>query len=175
MKNSHVSLRQRIFTWSTTPVIRQTQHTECGVVALQLMLAHYGIHKPLEEMREATGVSRAGCNARTLIHAAKLYGLNLKAIVCEPQNLRRHKFPFIVYVSFRHFMLVEGMDDQYVYINDPHLGPSKSTLASFDDTFTGVALTHHLVLNGFAFRPMRSIYHVTRKRKPEPSHDRPPD
>ena len=131
---------KRFLHWSGIPLTRQAQHTECGVAALRMLLACYGRFPTLEDLRIATSVSRAGCNARTLTQGAARYGIALRAIVVEPEKLQRRHFPFIAFLNFRHFALVETIEDDWVYMHDPHLGRRRIPFSSFDDGFTGVAL-----------------------------------
>lgn len=140
-----------------TPSRYQFQTTECGVGSLGMILAHYGRNVPLEEIRAATGVSRDCLNAADVVTGARAFGLDVKVRTCEPERLAEFGFPAIVHLNFIHFVVVEGISDTHILLNDPHAGRREIELTSFDDNFTGVTLT---------FSPSDTFVPDKRARKP---------
>jgi ATP-binding cassette subfamily C protein len=90
-----------------TAAMLHMEVSECGAVALGIILAYHGRHESIARLREACGVSRDGTNAAQILAAARQFGLTARAFRCEPEHLRRMREPFIVFWEFNHFLVVE--------------------------------------------------------------------
>ena len=121
-----------------TPTVIQMEMAECGAAALSIILSYYGRYVPLEELRYQCGVSRDGCDAYNLTQAAKSYGLTADGYQLDLKDLYQLDSPFIVYWEGNHFVVVEGLHKDTVYINDPATGPRSVSNEEFDKSFTGV-------------------------------------
>jgi NHLM bacteriocin system ABC transporter peptidase/ATP-binding protein len=132
-----------------TRTVIQMEAVECGAACLGAILGYYGRFVPLEELRVACGSSRDGVTAKNLLRAAREYGLEAYGMRCELAGLAEVPMPCVLFWSFNHFVVLEGIDAGVVYINDPANGPRATTMAELDESFTGIAL---VLRPGPAFR-----------------------
>lgn len=124
----------------STPVILQQSATECGIITLAILFSYYKVHEKLETLREKCGISRDGCRATILIEIAKEYGFEAKAYCVENNDLFQLTEPVIAYWGFNHYVVINGVGTNKVFINDPASGTKAISLDEFDQWFTGVII-----------------------------------
>lgn len=123
------------------PTMLQMETAECGAASLGMVLAYYGLWLPLERLREACHVSRDGSSAAAILRAARGFGLKAQGWRLEPAALGQHRLPAIAFWDMNHFVVIEGVGRNKVFINDPAFGPRAVSAEEFDRSFTGILLT----------------------------------
>lgn len=112
------------------------------MAALGMILAYYGKAVEMENVRHATGVSRDCMSAADMVRAARHYGLVAKAFTRhDPADLRTLPVPFVAHLGFIHFVVVEGITDTHLLVNDPAVGRRKIALEDVGESFTGIVIS----------------------------------
>ena len=122
-------------------MIPQLEAAECGAASLGIILAHLGRWVPLEELREACGVSRDGSNAAGIVRAGERYGLRIRGWRKEVESVSEVKLPAILFWEFNHFLVLEGISEDRFHLNDPANGRRTVSRGTFSEAFTGIVLT----------------------------------
>ncbi|NET16720.1 MAG: NHLP family bacteriocin export ABC transporter peptidase/permease/ATPase subunit, partial [Okeania sp. SIO1H6] len=118
----------------------QREATECGAASLGIILKYYGREVPLMELRGKCGVSRDGTNAGQIVRTAREYGLTARGGKSTVEFLENTDLPVIIFWKFNHFLVVEGFDKKFAYLNDPALGRRKVSKAEFAKSYSGIVL-----------------------------------
>lgn len=130
-----------------TPLLLQMEAIECGAAALGIILGYYRKFLPLGELRHRCAVSRDGSSISNLIDAAKFYGLEGTGMRTTLFHLEKHKKPAILLWRGSHFVVLEGIKKNKVYINDPEHGPVVYTKDEFQSSFSAIAIFFELTEN----------------------------
>ena len=125
---------------TATPSVFQLEACECGSACLKMILGYYGCFVPSEELRLECGISRDGCSAADIVKAAARYGLRGRGFRKEPEELREIEKPCILHWRFNHFVVLEKIRGNRVYINDPAVGRHHISMKELDENFTGIVL-----------------------------------
>lgn len=131
------------------PYVPQTEETDCAPACLAAVLACHGRRVPLRELREATGASRDGVDALTLLRTARRYGLTAKAVRAatawragrvEVTGLAELPLPAIAHLKDHHFVVLERVSGGTVTLVDPALGRQRRAVADLAPDLSGVVL-----------------------------------
>lgn len=144
------------------PVVLQMEATECGAASLAMVLAYYHLWIPLEKLRQECGVNRDGSKASNVLKAARRLGCEAKGYRMMADQLKKETYPLIIHWEFNHFVVLEGIKDGIVYLNDPGPGRRTVTWEDFLGSYTGIALE---VRPGPDFKPTGHRYNVLKDVK----------
>ena len=129
-------MKQRV----KTPTVLQMEAVECGAASLAMILAYFGRWIPLEKLRGDCGVNRDGSTAQGIVKAARKHGCEAKGYRWKADKVLQKEFPLIIHWEFNHFVVLEGIKDDRVYLNDPGMGHRTVSVADFHKSYTGIAL-----------------------------------
>ncbi|MCZ0953157.1 MAG: cysteine peptidase family C39 domain-containing protein, partial [Rhodospirillaceae bacterium] len=114
--------------------------TECGAACLGSVLGYFGRWVPLTELREKCEVSRDGSSAASILRASRHYGLECRGLSVRAHQLKMLPLPLILFWQFSHFVVLEGFDDRYFYLNDPATGRRRLSVEEFNQGYSSIAL-----------------------------------
>lgn len=123
-----------------TKEVFQIEASECGAACLSMILQYYHCYVSMEQLRYECGISRDGCNAADLLRAASIFGLEGYGYSKSLEEMRTFPVPCILHWNFNHFVVLEGIRGNKVYLNDPALGRRVVTWSELDQAFTGIVL-----------------------------------
>lgn len=122
------------------PVFLQMSRTECGAACLTMILGYYGRTVNIAEVSERCQVGRDGLSALDIVRAARAYGLQVKAVSIQENNLQGVICPAIIHWEFKHFMILERWSPTGVQVVDPAVGRRCLSPQEFSEGFTGVVI-----------------------------------
>lgn len=122
-----------------TPFILQIENSDCGAVALAIVLAFYRCYIPLKELREQCEVSRDGVSVAGLMKAAQLHHM-LASQNNDIPSPETFDSPSILFWNHKHFVVLEGFHRNKIYINDPSKGRRIIDSATYKKGFSGVVI-----------------------------------
>ena len=124
------------------PLIMQVEESvDCGAASLGMILAYYGRWVHLEQLRKDCGVSWDGAKASNILKAARRYGLEAKGFRLNAEEfMREATFPCIAYWNAHHWVVVRGVQGDYVYLNDPAQGQIPVAREEFEQKYSGITL-----------------------------------
>jgi NHLM bacteriocin system ABC transporter peptidase/ATP-binding protein len=127
-----------------TPSLLQMEAVECGAAALGIVLSFFGRIVPLETLRSECGVNRDGSKASNMMKAARKFGMQAvgKRLGAEEvlSETRKMGIPAIIHWNFNHFLVLEGVKGNTVFLNDPAGGHRTVDKEEFRKSFTGIGL-----------------------------------
>lgn len=124
------------------PVLQQATQADCGAACLTMTLGYHGKEVPLREVRDVVGAGRDGADASQILTGADWYGLRARAVkVDEIENLDCLPRASILHWELRHFVVLDRVSGEGVWIVDPAAGRRLIVWPEVRRAFTGIAIT----------------------------------
>ena len=113
---------------------------DCGAACLAMVLASYRLWAPMNEVREACGVSRDGVSAGAVLRAAARYGMEGRGLQMDAAGIGTAALPAIAFWGEDHFVVVEAFRARSLTLIDPATGRRRISHAEFARLFSGIVL-----------------------------------
>ncbi|RDI52599.1 peptidase domain-containing ABC transporter [Microvirga subterranea] len=123
-----------------TPMILQTEASECGLASLAMIAGYFGYDADLADMRRRYGFSLKGATLKDVVRIADQIGFATRPLRLELEELPRLRLPCILHWDLNHFVVLVGTDRSGCVIHDPAFGLRHLKPAELSRRFTGVAL-----------------------------------
>lgn len=123
-----------------TPVIHQTESSECGLACLAMICGHYGKNIDLISLRRRFNLSAWGTTLNGLNTIAEQLGGASRALSLDIHELSALKTPCILHWDFNHFVVLVSAKRNRFILHDPARGRRTAGQAEMAQYFTGVAL-----------------------------------
>src|SRR5687768_332270 len=130
----------RFFNRKHTPVILQSEATECGLACIAMISAFHGKYIDLPVMRNRFPVSLQGATVKQMLGVATDLQMEARALRAELESLADIKLPAILHWDFNHFVVMEKIDRDFIYVIDPAVGCRRLSRQELGEHFTGVAV-----------------------------------
>ncbi|ATA20415.1 colicin V processing peptidase [Gibbsiella quercinecans] len=123
-----------------TPVIHQTETSECGLACLAMICGNFGKNIDLITLRRQFNLSSRGSNLAGINDIAENLGMVTRALSLELDELAALKTPCILHWDFSHFVVLVKVKRNRFVLHDPARGRIIIGLEEMARCFTGVAL-----------------------------------
>lgn len=121
--------------------IEQSEHSECGITSVTMLLNYFGIKVSLNSLRDKYGVPKGG---NTLFHLKKIiqdYGIETSGYKVEKLDFfKENNRPCILFWDNRHYVVFEKITFNKVIIVDPAQGRKKYSHKEFLEHFSYTVL-----------------------------------
>ena len=123
-----------------TPLVMQSEQSECSLACLVMVAGYHGRHLSLSELRAQAMLSGQGAGLRDLMQIAAGLGLHARPLRLEPDDLRALRLPAILHWDLDHFVVAVAVSWRGLTIHDPARGRRLLPWREVGEHVTGVAL-----------------------------------
>ncbi len=119
---------------------RQSGAAECGMTALEMVLAYHGCKPERERLRRTLGYSPYGASAEMLLAAARDCGFDAGGFDVTIDQLDAVPVPAILHCRRGHFVVYEGKRRSLFCIVDPATGRRRVKRRDLQRLFSGIVV-----------------------------------
>lgn len=125
--------------------IKQYDESDCGPACLAMLAEYYGKKTLLSRIREWSKTDKEGTSLYGLIKAGEQLGIVLTGVKGEKvTDIKNEDLPMIAHIlndqGFMHFIIIEKIKKNKIYIVDPAVGKEKLTFLEFEKKWTGILM-----------------------------------
>lgn len=124
----------------SVPFVAQNQRTDCGLACVAMILRFYGSYFSLNDLSDLLEPGRDGIGLKQINQLLNKLDLNTKIYKIPTEKIRLIPTPAILYWSKSHFVVLERINENLVFIIDPGYGKLKMTYKEFSENFSNFAL-----------------------------------
>jgi ATP-binding cassette subfamily B protein RaxB len=122
------------------PLVLQSEAAECGLACIAMCANYHGYEVDLGTLRAKLSASLRGVTLAQLMQMSSELNLSPRALRLELVALERLRVPSILHWDLDHFVVLEKVAGNKVWIIDPAIGRRVLTLEETSKHFTGVAM-----------------------------------
>lgn len=89
-----------------TPVILQSESSECGIACLAMVCGYYGLNIDLFNFRQRFGSPSQGSSLMSLSKTAEHAGLKSRALALDLDEIKQLKLPCIIHWGMNHYVVL---------------------------------------------------------------------
>lgn len=123
-----------------TPVILQSEASECGLACLAMIASYHGYDIDLYTLRRRFSASLKGMNLTQIIQIAGELRLEGRPLRLELEDIGKLRHPCILHWNLNHFVVLTKVTPKAITIIDPARGTRVMSWDEVSKSFTGVAL-----------------------------------
>ncbi|MGQ7818912.1 peptidase domain-containing ABC transporter [Metapseudomonas furukawaii] len=121
-------------------VVLQAESQECGLACLVMIANYHGFHLDLMSLRRRFSISLKGTNLAQLVRYAQNLEFSCRPLRLELEDIGKLRLPCILHWNMNHFVVLQKLRGNRVYLLDPALGYRVLSLREASAHFTGIAL-----------------------------------
>lgn len=131
----------------------QYDESDCAAAALSTVLSRFKNKVSLHEIKKRMNKGSYGSSIQDIIDTSRLFGLEAEGLEGNFEELanalksKEVKFPFIAHINkneeFSHFIVVQKIFNNKIFIFDPSSGSKKLTITDFVKIWTGYIVSFY--------------------------------